>query len=235
MKKVVGIVLISVFIDFSGYGQTLIPKVGVSFSSLQADEFVAQMSNKFKGQTGCSLGVGYNIPIKLNGNGLFSLQPEISYVEKGFKVDAVGEFYFNEAYYTINSHQEYSIRYLEFPILAKYEIGPDNFRFSFSVGPSVAFGLGGRYKSVATQTDDVETTEFINTKGDIKFFQSKDPNEASFDHNIDFGLQVGAGVSLYNRIAVDVRYGNSFTNVNEYNESKNRVLQFTVGIPIILK
>ncbi len=234
MKNVVSIALFSIFFSISSYGQTLIPKVGVSFSTLHADEFVTQMDNQFGNKTGYSFGIGYNIPVKLSGNGLLSIQPEISYVQKGFKVDAEGEFFYEGAY-TLNTHQEYSIHYLEFPILAKYELGPDNFRFSVSVGPSVGFGLGGRYTSVATRTDEVETTELFNTKGDIRFFQSKDPNEANFDHNIDFGLQLGVGVSVFNKIAVDVRYGNSFTNINEYSDSKNRVLQVTVGVPIIIK
>lgn len=232
MKKVVSIILLSSIVTFTSYSQTLIPKVGMSFSSLRADEFVVSMKNKFGGQTGYSIGLGYSIPLHPMGNALLSLQPEVQYIQKGFQVDAEGEFFFGEQYATIRSHQEYSIHYLEFPIVAKYEIGPDNVRFSVSAGPSVGFGLGGKYKSVATQTNDVETVEFINTSGDIKFFQSKDPNEASFDHNIDFGLQLGAGVSLFHRIVIDVRYGNSFTNVNEYNESKNRVIQFTVGVPI---
>jgi len=235
MKKVISIVLFSVVVVFTSYSQTLIPKVGMSFSSLRAEEFVTSMDNEFSGETGYSAGLAYSIPITPIGKGLLSIQPEVFYVQKGFQVDAQGEFFGGEQYVTIRSHQEYTINYLEFPILAKYELGPDNFRFSLSAGPSVGFGLGGKYKSVATQTNDVETKEFINTSGDIRFFDSKDPNEASFDHNIDFGLQVGVGVSLFNRILVDVRYGNSFTNLNEYNESKNKVIQLTVGVPIALK
>ncbi len=236
MKKIPLPILSCIFISTISFAQTITPKIGYTLSSWGASTYVAQLDNSFSSQSGFSLGVAYNVPLKGLGAGMLSLQPELSFVQKGFKVDAQGEVFDieNNALF-ITSRQEYTIHYLEFPLLVKYELGGDRFRFSFSAGPSVAFGLGGKYKAVATMFDGTATTELANITGDIKFFRSKDTGSASFDHNIDAGVQVGIGAVLYNRIALDVRFGNSFTNTNEYNESKNRVLQFTVGVPISLK
>src|SRR6478609_7048618 len=104
MKKVVSIVFFSVIVTFTSYSQTLIPKVGMSFSSLRAEEFVTSMDNKFSGESGFSAGLAYNLPIKPMGNALLSIQPEVLYVQKGFQVDAEGEFLGGEQYVLIRSH-----------------------------------------------------------------------------------------------------------------------------------
>ncbi|MBI3219143.1 MAG: PorT family protein [Bacteroidetes bacterium] len=236
MKKIILPILSGIFISTITFGQTIIPKIGYTHSTWGATNYVTQLNNSFSSQYGFSFGVAYSVPLKGLGIGMLSLQPEVSFVQKGFKVDAQGELLDieNNAFF-LTSHQEYTIHYLEFPLMTKYEFGNDRFKFSISAGPSIAFGLGGKYKAVSTIFDGNVTTELANTTGDIKFFKSKDNQSVSFDHNIDAGIQFGIGAVLYNRIALDVRYGNSFTNTNEYNDSKNRVLQFTIGVPISLK
>lgn len=166
---------------------------------------------------------------------LFSVQPEISFVQKGFRVDAEGEFISIEQPESIQSHQEFTINYLEIPILGKYELGFEKMKLSIYGGPYVAFGLGGRYKSTSTRTSGGLTETFIDTQGSVKFFKSRNPSDANFDHNIDFGFQVGMGLNCFNKVILEARFGNSFTNLNEYMESKNKVFQFTVGVPIYLR
>ncbi len=228
-------IAIIILISISGHAQTLIPKIGISLSTLGASEHVPMMINSFSSQSGYTIGVGYSIPVKPNGISLFSIQPEILFVQKGFKVDAQGEFIFVEQLSLINTHQEYTVNYLEFPVLAKYELGSDNFRFSFYAGPSIAFGLGGKYKAVATRTTEGGTEQFINTEGSIKFYKSKNTSDINFDHNVDVGLQVGVGITLFNKVMVEARYGNSFTDLNEERESKNRLIQLILEVPIALK
>ncbi len=235
MRKITLPIVSFIFISTLSFAQTITPKVGYTLSTWGASNYVTQLNNSFSSQPGFSFGVAYSIPLKGLGIGMLSLQPEVSFVQKGFKVDAQGEVSSAELTFFITSHQEYTIHYLEFPLMTKYEFGNDRFKFSVSAGPSIAFGLGGKYKAASTIFDGNVTTDLANTTGDIRFFKSKDNQSVSFDHNIDAGIQFGIGAVLYNRIALDVRFGNSFTNTNEYNESKNRVLQFTVGVPISLK
>jgi Outer membrane protein beta-barrel domain len=234
MKKTLTTILSTVIISYSTIAQTITPKFGFTMSALGATEFVPEMKSNFSNQTGYSFGVGYSVPLRVAGTSLLSLQPEVSFVKKGFKVDAQGEFIFGELPTTLKVQQEYSINYLEIPVLAKFEFGPDKFRGILYAGPYVAFGLGGRYKSEGWRSTELGFEKFIDSKGDIKFFQDQDPNTVSFDHNIDYGFQVGAGMTFYNKVVVDVRYGNGFGNLKHYSDSKNRVVQFTVGVPIKL-
>jgi Outer membrane protein beta-barrel domain len=234
MKKSLIAILSSAVVTYSTIAQTITPKVGFTMSALGATEFVPEMKSNFSNQTGYSFGVGYSVPLHVAGTSMLSLQPELTYVKKGFKVDAQGEFIFGEQPVTLKVHQEYAINYLEIPVLTKFEFGPAKFRAALYAGPYVAFGLGGRYKSEGWRSTEMGFEKFIDGKGDIKFFQDQDPNTVSFDHNIDFGFQLGVGMTFYKRVVIDVRYGNGLINLKHYSDSKNRVVQFTVGVPINL-
>ena len=212
--------------------QTFIPRAGITISTLEADEFVKEMDNEIKSQSGFVIGLAYAIPVGTFAKGIFSLQPELSFVQKGFKVDAAGDFAGSESYYHFTTNQEYTIHYLEIPVLAKYEFGSDKLRIGLQAGPSLGFGLGGKYKSTMRMQDEFDYDETTNSEGDIRFYDSDEVNTTSFDHNVDFGLQAGAGVTIFERIALDVRYGMSLTNLNHEEKSKNRVLQLSVGVPL---
>jgi hypothetical protein len=212
--------------------QTFIPRAGITISTLQTDDFVREMDNKIQSQSGFVIGLAYAIPIGTFAKGIFSLQPELSFIQKGFKVDASGDFAGSESYYHLTTQQEYTINYLEIPVLAKYEFGSDKLRVAIQAGPSLAFGLGGKYKSTMRIRDEFEYDDTTNSEGDIRFYNSDETNTTSFDHNVDFGLQAGAGLTVLDHISLDVRYGVSFTNINHEEKSKNRVLQISVGVPI---
>jgi hypothetical protein len=212
--------------------QTFIPRAGITISTLQAEDFVKEMDNEIQSQTGFVIGVAYAIPVGTFAKGIFSLQPELSFVQKGFKVDATGDFAGSESYFHLTTQQEYTINYLEIPVLAKYEFGSDKLRIALQAGPSLAFGLDGKYKSTMHIEDEFEYDETTNSEGDIRFYDSDEVNTTSFDHNVDFGLQAGAGITIFDRVALDVRYGMSLTDLNHEEKSKNRILQLSVGVPL---
>ncbi|HEY3402917.1 MAG TPA: porin family protein [Ohtaekwangia sp.] len=220
--------------------QTIIPKIGFVVSSTNAtppdDEFGTK--NELSSGTGFTFGVGYNHPIGTVGKGLFSLQPELSFIQKGFKATTSGETNIGEAYYDYVADQHYKINYLELPVLAKIEFGSPTARFSFLAGPSIGFGLGGKLKGDLTLDDGYEKYK-NDIDADIKFGDAPEDAEeiddVYFDNRLDFGLQLGAGVTLYNKVAIEVRYGLGFTNLSDDHDTANRVLQFTVGVPFQLK
>lgn len=214
------------------HAQTIIPKAGITISNLAANQFVGDMENHISSRSGFVIGAAYNLSVGTVGKGIFSVQPEITFIQKGFKVDASGEFFGSESFYTINTKQEYKINYLEFPVLAKLAFGTDKIRFAVNAGPTIGFGLGGKFKGTTHVTDNADYNETTDAKGKIHFYDSDELNSVEFDHNVDFGIQGGVGIILLNHLAFDVRYGTSLTNLNHNNKSKNNVLQFTVGVPI---
>jgi hypothetical protein len=168
---------------------------------------------------------------------MFSLQPELNYIQKGYKGNSSGEFNIGEAYYEYKGDNEIKLNYIEIPVLAKFEFGSNKFKFAAFAGPSLGFALGGKYKSTS-YVDNVseEKTEVYKSEGDIVFYRPEgNSGDTQFDHNIDFGIQGGASVTFFNHVTLDVRYGRGLTDLNHVTESKNRVIQFSVGVPITIK
>lgn len=239
MHKTIQIILLIAGSIAVAQAQTFIPKVGLTLSTNNVDAVEPGVEHSLSSSTGFSVGVGYNYPLGTVGKGLFSLQPELSFVQKGFKGTTTGEINIGEAIYQMTADQQYKINYLELPVLAKIEFGPATSRFSFIAGPSVGYGLGGKLKGSITLDDGYDIYE-ADLDGKIKFGEEptsaeEDMEVAYFDNRIDVGLQVGAGVTLQNKIAIDVRYGLSLSNLSDDTDSANRVFQFTVGVPISMK
>lgn len=218
----------------SSLAQALIPKIGISMSTLRAAEFIPEMNNEYSNNVGYTLGLGYNIPVIPVGHGMLSIQPEMNFLQKGFKIDAAGDFYFGELYYKLKTYQVYTLNYLEFPAPLKYEFGSDKIGVAVYAGPYVGFALGGKYTATATRENEEVSEEFINAKGKIIFYESNEPNELTLDHNVDYGLVAGISATVFNRIVLDARYGGSFADLKHNEKSKNQALQFSVGVPIHL-
>lgn len=216
--------------------QTIIPRVGLTIASTSSDEIAnQQQASNLTSQTGYTFGVGYNVTVTTLGKGLVSLQPEFSYIQKGYKGKTSGEYNIGEAYYQYTGSNEINVNYIEIPVLAKFEIGSDKIKVAAFAGPSIGFALGGKFKSTF-RVDTGEEIQENTSEGDIVFYRpDSNSGNTEFDHNIDFGLQGGASVTFLNHLSLDVRYGMGLTNVDHGNESKNRTVQFTIGVPIKLK
>jgi Outer membrane protein beta-barrel domain len=212
-------------------GQTIIPRIGITSATATMERGDLTTGQNTGSITGLTFGVGYNLPVSTFGKVMFSLQPEFVYLQKGFTVQTSGEFNIGEAIYQFEGENKNTLNYLEIPVLSKFEYGSDKFKVALFAGPSIGFALGGRYKS-ESRVDTGEEVEVYTSKGKIVFYDANEENTASFDHNIDFGIQGGASFTFFNRVSLDVRYGKSFTNLIHDVDSKHKVLQFSVGVPI---
>src|SRR5688572_18090157 len=207
------------------FAQTIIPRAGVtlSTSSFEPVGFTGQKSNS-KLAVGFTVGAGYDFFISEK----LSIQPEINFIQKGQKLEEVA---YPDGYeYKINT--EVKFNYLEVPVLAKYKFGGQT-KFYVAAGPSVGLGLGGKY----SRTSSFGGVPEPGMDGKIKF--GDQPNDYSGDdiyveNKFDISLQVGGGVILFNKLLVDIRYGHGFTDLVDDENSKNRSLQLSVGMPISL-
>jgi hypothetical protein len=237
MRKVIlvfGIVIGSVTLM---QAQTLVPRIGTTISTTTIEETNNEdQSGKISSQTGFTAGLGYNVSVKALGKVMFSLQPEITYIQKGYVMSIAGEYQIGEPIYKYTGETEFTINYFEIPVFAKFEFGGDKVKVGAFAGPSIGFGLGGDYKTVFNIDKGEDGTEKNEYEGDIVFYRPDgEQNKTELDHNIDFGLQAGASVTLLKYIQLDVRYGMGLTDVNHDDESKNRVIQFGVSVPITFK
>jgi hypothetical protein len=227
MKKILTLLVFSITAISASAQMTIIPKAGLSLSKIASEE-----DDEMKSKIGLILGLGLNFQV----NDMFSVQPELQFVQKGFRID----YSYSFGGYTEEVKSDIAINYLEIPILVKTTFGSDNFKFFLNAGPSIGFGLGGKAKTEFSFSDGVDDFSG-SSNGKVKFGDEPDSNEEDiyFDNRMDFGVQLGGGFLIAKKVMVDIRYGLGLSNLMkkedgmtaEEAKSKNRVIQFTVGVP----
>jgi opacity protein-like surface antigen len=228
MKKI--LILLILFCAWSAHAQTFIPKGGLTLSKIAADDDDGQKFNP-----GLTIGVAFNLPM----SEVFSVQPELSFIQKGGRATASEEF----GDFSYSAKSKVSLNYLEIPVLLKATFG-ESTKFFFTAGPSLGIGLGGKFEIKTTVMDqNISTSQTFD--GKVKFEEEPEEDDEELDvlyvdNRLDFGMQLGAGVIIADKVMIDLRYGLGLSSLNdevedEDTKAQNRVIQFTVGVPIKLK
>ena len=231
----------------SGYAThaqvSLIPKVGLTLSTVRLpnNSGFTYSQSKVGYQPGVTAGIGLNVPVA--GNGFFSVQPELLYLQKGYQVEAAGD-----EGSTLRLTDTFN--YLEVPILAKVNFGTKRVKLYINAGPSIGYALNGRFTqdisggllAFSTKSKNVFGEEPDNSIGDETYLSPK------YYNRVDVGVQFGGGIGLAvgpGTVLLDARYGMGLTNFFRGNPDngtesddqpnmQNRVLAFTLGYAIPL-
>lgn len=229
MKAITKSIFLALFLfsAFQSFAQLSIgARAGVRFAKMDGLEEVNSNEDDMDLENNTLLGVETGAIIAYQFSPLFSLQGEITYVQKG------GEFSFEESLFGQNfkSVIALNVNYLEFAPLAKFSFGDGIVGAFVQAGPSIGYGLNGAFETSATfnglteaETDDLdfEEDEFSRT---------------------DFGAIFGAGITFNLgtvNLFVDGRYNLGFTNNYSSNDEAeiditNRGVSATVGVLIPL-
>lgn len=200
LKKIIPSVFMALF-ALSLHAQRVGLKAGVNLASFSSD---AAESNIEDYKEISVLGSQAGLAFDLAPNKMFSLQPELYFIQKGSKTtfSVVGSSFETRTY----------LNYVEVPLLAKFKLGfdGDERRFGLNVfgGPFAGFALNGR---------QVSTTPLGETKYDIKF--DNDDN-SDLDRRLDWGLSFGAGLDL-GKFFVDARYNLGINNLLDSDASNS--------------
>jgi hypothetical protein len=215
MKKLLcSIAILTIAISVSA--QIIIPKVGVTISTVKRDfkENYTQSTS-----TGVSFGFAYQIDL-----GKLSLQPELIFIQKGYKAKSI-----EYSPYIWTRTYDYRFNYLELPVFLKTSIEVRGINFQPYIGPSISCGLSINSKFGNIETDSTGNVVSRNeSEPDFKF------GEAPFSQRVDYGIQLGAAIVVKKIVDIDLRYGFSLNDHYDNVESKHRVFQFIVGVPIHL-
>lgn len=171
-------------------------KAGANFASvnIEQDGFDIEPDSR----TGLNIGAILNIGV----TDAFSVQPELSFIQKGYSF----EFFEEETALILN--------YLEIPILAKYAFGSESFQGFIQAGPAIGFALSGKIKS-------------DNEEEDIDFDED---GFKTFDFGLQFGagaaVPAGPGEAF-----LDLRYALGLANIadNDGSTVSNIGLLITAG------
>ena len=141
----------------------------------------------------------------------FSVQPEVHYIQKGYKLDI--DFGFG------SSKVNFGLNYLDIPIHAKYQFGGgENIGGYVLAGPVLGYALGGKVESCLDGDCETETLKF--------------DDDAEGFNRTEFGLSLGGGVNI-GKIFVDLRYVLGLSDLSEDPDqdgsTKNKGFQIGVG------
>lgn len=159
-------------------------KIGIDFSSLPnagdvLDQVVKHPSTETSSKTGVMLDGFITVPVWNK----VSFQPELAFVMKGVKLNQGAN----------NGTVTASLRYIEFPMLIRYNLAVGSHSGYVMVGPTFGVKAGTSAKLEGTsQTQDINIDSAIRT----------------FDGGIAF-----AGGADYGRYVFEVRYTQGFSDV----------------------
>jgi hypothetical protein len=244
MKKTF-LLLASLFASgYAAHAQvSVIPKGGLTLSTVRTSggsgfDF---SQGDVRYQPGFAAGIALDVPVA--GNGFFSVQPELLYVQKGHGVEAAGD-----GGSAVRLTETFN--YLEVPVLGKFNFGGERVKAYVNAGPSVAYALNGRFTqdisggllAFSSESKYVFGEEPDNSIGDDTYRSPKHYNR------VDVGMQFGGGFGLKvgpGTVLLDARYGLGLTNFfkgrtdnditsDDQPNLQNRVFAFTLGYAIPL-
>lgn len=157
------------------------------------------LSDYKKSTLGAQVGVAFQAGITPK----FSLASEFYFIMKGGELKANNPLTISKSTFRFYT--------LEFPVLARYQVG----KFYVNAGPSIAYTLLGTLKTEGTTKD----LSFANSNEGFKRW--------------DAGIQTGAGYRFrvkQKRVALDVRYNYGLTNISYGQEMHNRNLIISLHI-----
>ncbi|RYU80272.1 porin family protein [Hymenobacter persicinus] len=187
-------------------------KAGANYSGFSTPNTGYPGSDPFNRKLGFHAGVMANVDV--SGDGIFSVQPELLYSQKGFSVDdettqTIKDSGLTETVVSKNKGNV-NYNYLDLPVLLKINARG----LIFEAGPQVSYLLAvhDRIKSTVNGTV-VKYDPWATTKN---------------SQRLDLGYAAGLGYQLAAGPLVGLRYNGSFRDLDR-NGHRNQVYQLYVG------
>jgi hypothetical protein len=167
----------------------IVPKIGVTRASLRT----TTARQDLQAISGIIGGVGVNVPV----NQVWSLQPEVLYLQKGFRK---------------GPDQMFRHTYLEIPLLLKVSLPGKGLIHYLTGGPSAGLLLSSHYQE-ANGTNSL--LKGRNLAIQVNETLATNAEQRSVFHKAELGIHLGAGASCplgTGRALLELRYGQSLTD-----------------------
>lgn len=223
MKKVIVLVLLFVMATISTQSLQAQASIrgGINIASMSANATEKNYKD-YENQSIFGFQFAVAMPFKISNN--VAIQPELVFIQKGGK----SQYITDEKNKYIST---FTSNYIEVPISLKLGLGNtsgDGIGFYVLGGPYVGIALNGKYKNELTFLGVTSTS---NKTVDYT-------NDANTEKRIDWGFNVGAGLSL-GKMYLEGRYGLGINNLLDDSASnssssapyrRNRGIGLTVGV-----
>lgn len=200
-------------------------KTGGNFATVGVTDFLDQVTPNFKYAPGFTAGV----VTEINFGQYFALQPELNWVQKGFRWDESFGVPIGNVEIPIGAQATIRTNYLEVPLLAKVKLGNEFVQGYVAAGPAFGYALNGKLitrPTVFIAFDPIKTNLNLDNLN-YERFEVSAVGVAGVQFNFN-------GLKLF----ADARYTHGFTELYNFpvvNEKiRNRGLSANVGVMIDL-
>jgi hypothetical protein len=164
------------------------------------------------------IGAVVGIPVAPN----FYFQPGLLFSTKGAKSE--------NQFLGLDMSAEYNISYIELPLsfLYKPKVGKGHFFLGF--GPYLAYGIGGKAKSVIENVSSEENIKFTNEYESLNPYDWKYFKHLDYGGNLFFGYELNSGLSLQLNTQLGLAKINADNSTLPNNESEFRNTGFGLSL-----
>lgn len=146
-----------------------------------------------------TLGYQFGAAVNYGFSDMFSLQPEVNYIQRGGKISST----------VTDDYSAMTTNYISVPVLAKAQFGGEKFKGFVVLGPYAGYWAGGKNRTSILGEESKESIDFDNNIDDDGYKQNR----------IDLGINGGLGMSYAigrGNIFLDARYGFGLFDTNKY-------------------
>jgi len=201
---------LSVGVALSAQSFSVGPRVGLHIANIALEDGLDGIDIETDSRLGVDVGLMLNLEV---ASGL-SLQPELHYIQKGYRLD------FELLGLTVDATTTY--HYLEVPLLIKYSVGQEAIKFYLNAGPSFGYAVAGQEKG---ELDGQSVDEDI----DFEDYELK-RTDLSVVAGGGLAIDIGQGATLL----MDARYIYGLTNLDDSGDEniaeRNRGLGLGLGV-----
>lgn len=166
-----------------------------------------------------TFGYQFGATVNYGFNDIFSLQPEVVFIQKGGRTSSTAT----------DDFAQMNTNYLAIPVLAKAQFGGEKFKGFVTLGPYAGYWAGGKSRTSVLGVENKESIDFDNNLDDD-----------GYRHNrIDLGINGGLGMQYAigrGNIFLDARYGFGLFDTNkyetepvDYKTQANRSIEVSLG------
>jgi hypothetical protein len=187
--------------------------VGGNFANLQGKR--TESGTTTKGLTKPKFGFLAGVVAEVQIAHALSFRPEFNIIQKGYNVD----YNKTEANMNLASTGDGTFNFIELPLNFVYSRPSGNNTFFFGIGPSVSYGLSGKYNYTIISTISGSPTQTLSGNGHVKFDGKKDSEVSASDPDkhvkaLDIGGNILAGYKLSNGLYFQTGYTMGFTDLD---------------------
>ncbi|MDB5279980.1 MAG: hypothetical protein JWR61_4935 [Ferruginibacter sp.] len=187
--------------------------VGGNFANLQGERTESGTTTKglTKPKFGFLAGVVAVVPV----THVISFRPELNIIQKGYNAN----YNKTDATMSLASTGEGTFNFIELPLNFVYSFPSGDNTFFLGIGPSVSYGLSGKYNYTINSTISGYPTQTLSGNGHVKFDGKKDSEISASDPDkhikaLDFGGNILAGYKLPNGIYFQAGYTMGFNDID---------------------